>query len=227
MVGTGSSDQNYGYSEIYHVKNQSVTIGPRMPFGPLHGASSTPFGDTFLVAGGSKPLEGDAESTGKVISSKLTAREILIQIFFTDILYFDPDTEQFQVVEQKMSIGRSNHLIFALEEFPSAVCSPFTTPGYPDTTSPDLQTTTGYPDTTSTDLQTTTTTTTVSASTTSFATTTSSGSDLPPQCFVAGECEGDLIGIFAGTVGADECLAACRNTTGCVWFTEYEVRLMN
>ena len=209
LVGTGSSDQNYGYSEIYHVKNQSVTIGPRMPFGPLHGASSTPFGDTFLVAGGSKPLEGDAESTGKVISSKLTASmEILIQIFFTDILYFDPDTEQFQVVEQKMSIGRSNHLIFALEEFPTAVCSPFTTPEYPDTTSPGLQTTT-------------------TKSTTSFTTTTSSGTDLPPQCFVAGECEGDLIGIFAGTVGADECLAACINTTGCVWFTEYEVRLMN
>ena len=80
LVGTGSSDQNYGYSEIYHVKNQSVTMGPLMPFGPLHGASSTPFGDTFLVAGGSKPLEGDAESTGKVISSKSTASmEILIQ----------------------------------------------------------------------------------------------------------------------------------------------------
>ena len=55
-------------------------------------------------------------------------------------------------------------------------------------------------------------------------TTTSSGTDLPPQCFVTGECEGDLIGFLANTVGADECLAACRNTTGCVWFTEYEVR---
>ena len=32
-------------------------------------------------------------------------------------------TEQFQVMEQKMSIGRSNHLIFALEEFPTGVCS--------------------------------------------------------------------------------------------------------
>ena len=81
MVGTGLNDKEYGYSEIYHVKNQSVTIGPQMPFGPLHGASSTPFGDTFLVSGGSKPLEGGAESTGKVISPKLTAREILIQIF--------------------------------------------------------------------------------------------------------------------------------------------------
>ena len=40
-----------------------------------------------------------------------------------DILYFDPITEQFQVMEQKMSIGRSNHLIFALEEFPTGVCS--------------------------------------------------------------------------------------------------------
>ena len=40
-----------------------------------------------------------------------------------DILYFDPITEQFQVMEQTMSIGRSNHLIFALEEFPTGVCS--------------------------------------------------------------------------------------------------------
>ena len=43
--------------------------------------------------------------------------------FLSDILYFDPVTEQFQVMEQKMSIGRSNHLIFALEEFPTGVCS--------------------------------------------------------------------------------------------------------
>ena len=40
-----------------------------------------------------------------------------------DILYFDPITEQFQVMEQTMSIGRSNHLIFALEDFPTGVCS--------------------------------------------------------------------------------------------------------
>ena len=63
-MGTGRRDQLDGYTEIYHVKNQSITMGPQMPFGPLHGASSTPFGNTFLVAGGSKPLEGDEESTG-------------------------------------------------------------------------------------------------------------------------------------------------------------------
>merc|ERR1712038_1802127 len=74
-----------------------------MPFGPLHGAYAYPFGDTFVVAGGSQPLEGGAEST--------------------DIPYFDPITEQFQVMEQQMAIGRSNHLIFALDEFPSGVCS--------------------------------------------------------------------------------------------------------
>ena len=38
-----------------------------MPFGPLHGAYSYPFGDTFVVAGGSKPREGDAESTGMTL----------------------------------------------------------------------------------------------------------------------------------------------------------------
>jgi len=103
LLGSGMRDYVYGYTEIYHLKNQSVTLGPQMPFGPLHGAYSYPFGDTFVVTGGSKPLEGDAEST--------------------DILYFDPVTEQFQVMEQKMSIGRSNHLIFALEEFPTGVCS--------------------------------------------------------------------------------------------------------
>ena len=59
-----------------------------------------------------------------------------------------------------------------------------------------------------------------------MASTTGSATDLPPQCFVAGECEGDLIGIFAGTVGVDDCLVACSNTSGCVWFTEYEVRLL-
>ena len=64
LVGTGFDDNAYGYTEIYHLKNKSVTIGPLMPFGPLHGASSTPFGDTFIVTGGSKPREGDAESTG-------------------------------------------------------------------------------------------------------------------------------------------------------------------
>ena len=58
-------DYVYGYTEIYHLKNQSVTLGPQMPFGPLHGAYSYPFGDTFVVTGGSKPLEGDAESTGR------------------------------------------------------------------------------------------------------------------------------------------------------------------
>ena len=62
------SDYTYGYTEIYHVKNKSVTVGPLMPFGPLHGAYSYPFGDTFVVAGGSKPREGDAESTGTTIS---------------------------------------------------------------------------------------------------------------------------------------------------------------
>ena len=45
-----------------------MTLGPQMPFGPLHGAYSYPFGDTFVVTGGSKPLEGDAESTGKTKS---------------------------------------------------------------------------------------------------------------------------------------------------------------
>ena len=45
------------------------------------------------------------------------------QQLLADILYFDPITEQFQVMEQTMSIGRSNHLIFALEEFPTGVCS--------------------------------------------------------------------------------------------------------
>jgi len=103
LVGTGANDAAYGYTEIYHVKDQSITNGPQMPFGPLHGAYAYPFGDTFVVAGGSKPLEEGAEST--------------------DILYFDPITEQFQVMEQKMAIGRSNHLMFALEEFPSGICS--------------------------------------------------------------------------------------------------------
>ena len=60
------SDRYYGYTEIYHLKNESVTMGPKMPFGPLHGAHSYPFGDTFVVSGGSKPLEADAESTGKM-----------------------------------------------------------------------------------------------------------------------------------------------------------------
>ena len=110
-----------------------------------------------------------------------------------------------------MSIGRSNHLIFALEEFPTAVCSPFTTPEYPETTSQEP------PTTTTQDSQTTTTQDLTTTATTSSVTA------LPPQCFVAGECEGDLIGIFAGTVGVDDCLAACKNTSGCVWFTEYEV----
>ena len=45
-----------------------MTLGPQMPFGPLHGAYSYPFGDTFVVTGSSKPLEGDAESTGKTKS---------------------------------------------------------------------------------------------------------------------------------------------------------------
>ena len=60
------SDYNYGYTEIYHVKNKSVTVGPQMPFGPLHAAYAYPFGETFVVAGGSKPKEGDAESTGTI-----------------------------------------------------------------------------------------------------------------------------------------------------------------
>ena len=115
-----------------------------------------------------------------------------------------------------MSIGRSNHLSFALEEFPTAVCSPSTTPDYPETTTQEFQTTTS---------QESEDTTTPMSDTTTTATT-SSATGLPPQCFVAGECEGDLIGIFAGTVGADDCLAACRNTSGCVWFTEYEVKLI-
>ena len=68
LLGSGMSDYAFGYTEIYHLKNQSVTLGPQMPFGPLHGAYSYPFGDTFVVTGGSKPLEGDAESTGKTKS---------------------------------------------------------------------------------------------------------------------------------------------------------------
>ena len=207
LVGTGMNDRVYGYTEIYHVQNQSATVGPLMPFGPLHGASSTPFGDSFLVTGGSKPALGGEESTGKL--SELSKKPSDSKSFstFSDILYFDPITEQFQVVDQIMSIGRSNHLSFALEEFPTAVCSPSTTPDYPETTTPVFDTTTPVSDTTTT-------------------ATTSSATGLPPQCFVAGECEGDLIGIFAGTVGADDCLAACRNTSGCVWFTEYEVELL-
>ena len=67
LVGTGMNDHNYGYTEIYHLKNKSTTVGPLMPFGPLHGAYSYPFGDTFVVAGGSKPREGDAESTGMTL----------------------------------------------------------------------------------------------------------------------------------------------------------------
>ena len=64
-----------------------------------------------------------------------------------DILYFDPITEQFQVVEQVMILGRSNHLTFALDDFPTGVCSPPTTPVYPETTSKEPQTTdvTGLP----------------------------------------------------------------------------------
>ena len=64
-MGTGTSDVAFGYTEIYHLNNQSVTDGPQMPFGPLHGAYTYPFGDSFVVAGGSKPLEEGAESTGK------------------------------------------------------------------------------------------------------------------------------------------------------------------
>ena len=64
LVGTGMNDRMYGFTEIYDVKTKSVTMGPKMPFGPLHGAYAYPFGDTFVVAGGSKPLQGDAESTG-------------------------------------------------------------------------------------------------------------------------------------------------------------------
>ena len=66
LVGTGVNDDVYGFTEIFHLKNQSVTFGPQLPFGPLHGAYAYPFGDSFVVAGGSKPLEGGAESTGKV-----------------------------------------------------------------------------------------------------------------------------------------------------------------
>jgi len=65
----------------------------------------------------------------------------------------------------------------------------------------------------------TTTTTATSADSTTSET------ELLPQCFVAGECEGDLIGIFADIAGADDCLVACKNTSGCVWFTEFEVIL--
>ena len=65
-MGTGKQDTMFGYTEIYHVKNQSTTTGPLMPFGPLDGASSTPFGDSFLVTGGSKLIEGDIDSTGKL-----------------------------------------------------------------------------------------------------------------------------------------------------------------
>ena len=133
----------------------------------------------------------------KCLACICTFRVKRIQLHFTDILYFDPITEQFQVMEQKMSIGRSNHLIFALGEFPTGVCSQLNTP--------EPQTPTS------------------ATSFTTASSTTSSATALPPQCFVAGECEGDLIGIFAGTVGVDDCLAACRNTSGCVWFTEYEV----
>ena len=71
LVGTGANDAAYGYTEIYHVKDQSITNGPQMPFGPLHGAYAYPFGDTFVVAGGSKPLEGGAESTGNKFVFKL------------------------------------------------------------------------------------------------------------------------------------------------------------
>ena len=39
-------------------------------------------------------------------------------------------------MEQKMSIGRSNHLIFALDEFPSAVCSVKAGTGAPVTDPP-------------------------------------------------------------------------------------------
>ena len=216
LVGTGMNDRVYGYTEIYHVQNQSATVGPLMPFGPLHGASSTPFGDSFVIAGGSKPALGGEESTGKL--SELSKKPSGSKSFstFSDILYFDPITEQFQAVEQIMSIGRSNHLSFALDEFPTAVCSPSTTPDYPGTTTQEFQTTATQEseDTTTPVFDTTT------------AATTSSATGLPPQCFVAGECEGDLIGILAGTVGADDCLAACRNTSGCVWFTEYEVKLI-
>ena len=64
-------------------------------------------------------------------------------------------------------------------------------------------------------------------SATSFTSTdsTTSEAELLPQCFVSGECQGDLIGIFADIAGADDCLVACKNTSGCVWFTEFEVIL--
>ena len=70
LVGTGVNDAVYGFTEIFHLKNQSVTFGPQLPFGPLHGAYAYPFGDSFVVAGGSKPLEGGAESTGEVFHSQ-------------------------------------------------------------------------------------------------------------------------------------------------------------
>ena len=89
---------------------------------------------------------------------------------------------------------RSHHVIFALETVSEAICKTTTS--------------------------TTTTTTTAPTNTTTGST---NSTALPPQCFVAGECEGELIGILAGTAGVDDCLAACKNTSGCVWFTEYEV----
>ena len=53
-------------------------------------------------------------------------------------------------MEQKMSIGRSNHLIFALDEFPSAVCSESAASGPPVTDPPagTGETTTKAPSTT-------------------------------------------------------------------------------
>ena len=65
LVGSGKQDTSLaGRTEIFHIKSQSITMGPYMPDGPLDAASSTPFGDSFIVTGGTKPNQFDVESTG-------------------------------------------------------------------------------------------------------------------------------------------------------------------
>ena len=41
------------------------------------------------------------------------------------------------------------------------------------------------------------------------------------QCFVPGECVGQLLGAISVGGGAEGCLSACQATSECTWFTSY------
>ena len=49
---------------------------------------------------------------------------------------------------------------------------------------------------------------------------------LGQECFVKGECHGQLVGI-APSDGENDCLATCKNTTDCYWFTWDPVGVCN